>query len=436
MSSADSLHSDTYFFTPQQEKWLLFILSAIQFTHILDFVIMMPLGPQLIRVFGINPQQFSLLVSAYTVSAGVSGFAGSFFIDRFDRRLALLWLYIGFSLGTLACALAPDYIFFLAARIFAGLFGGVLSALVFAIIGDAIPEARRGAATGKVMASFSLASVLGVPFGLYLTTIFSWHAPFLLLAAASFVVLPLAFKVLPSMQKHLVRQVKDSNPFINLQAIFSTPNLRWALSLIMMLSIAGFTVIPFISPYMVKNVGLLEKDLPYIYLFGGALTYFTSPYIGKLSDEYGKSRVFTWTAILSIFPVLLITHLPITPLWLVLCITTIFFIVHGGRFVPAMALVTSSVSPKIRGSFMSINSSLQSLAAGIASFGAGLIVAEAPDKSLLHFGWVGIVSAVASLLCVVLCLKVKSATDKMVSVTSVVHTDIFIKEVENTITGK
>src|SRR5690349_18505361 len=153
-----------YSFTPNQEKLILFVLAAIQFTHVLDFVIMMPLGPQLMRVFEITPQQFGLLVSAYTVSAGISGFAGSFFIDRFDRRSALLLLYVGFALGTLACALSPDYYFFLAARILAGLFGGVLGALIFSIIGDAIPESRRGAATGKVMAAFSVASVVGVPF--------------------------------------------------------------------------------------------------------------------------------------------------------------------------------------------------------------------------------------------------------------------------------
>jgi predicted MFS family arabinose efflux permease len=410
-SPALSLDSGTaYAFTPKQEKLLLFVLAAVQFTHILDFVIMMPLGPQLMRVFSISPQQFSLLVAAYTVSAGVSGFAGSFFIDRFDRRVALLLLYVGFALGTLACALAPDYYFFLAARIFAGLFGGVLGALIFAIIGDAIPESRRGAATGKVMAAFSVASVLGVPFGLYLTTLISWHAPFILLAAMSMMVLPLGYKALPSMRKHLVVKIKGSNPFDNLRKIFSDANLRWALSLMIMLSIAGFTVIPFISPYMVANVGLKEEHLTYIYLFGGGLTYFTSPYIGKLADQFGKTKVFTIMALLSILPVIVITNLPVTPLWLVLLITTIFFIMNGGRFVPAMAMVTSSASPQIRGSFMSINSSIQSLGSGLASFLAGLIVTESADKSLQHFSWVGMVSAIATVLCIFLSQKVKSAT--------------------------
>lgn len=416
-SPSVSIHSGTaYAFTARQEKWLLFVLASIQFTHILDFVIMMPLGPQLMRVFQITPQQFGVLVSAYTISAGISGFAGSFFIDRFDRRLALLFLYIGFALGTLACALAPDYYFFLVARIFAGLFGGVMGALIFAVIGDAIPESRRGAATGKVMAAFSVASVIGVPFGLYLTTLISWHAPFILLAGMSMVVLPLVYKVLPSMRRHLVGKVKGDSPFANLQKIFSEPNLRWALSLMITLSIAGFTVIPFISTYMVANVGLKEVHLPYIYLFGGGLTYFTSPYIGRLSDRYGKTRVFIIMATLSILPVLVITHLPVTPLWMVLVITTLFFVVNGGRFVPAMAMVTSSAAPQIRGSFMSINSCTQSLGAGLASFIGGLIVTEAPDKSLQHFGWVGVVSAVATVICLFLSQRIKVAAPLSVAV--------------------
>ncbi len=387
----------------------MFVLSAVQFTHVLDFVIMMPLGPQLMRVFAITPQQFGLLVSAYTISAGISGFAGSFFIDRFDRRSALLITYIGFAVGTLACALSPDYYFFLAARIFAGLFGGILGALIFSIIGDAIPESRRGAATGKVMAAFSVASVVGVPFGLYLTTLITWHAPFIMLAGLSVLVLPVAFKAIPSMRKHFVRKTAETNPFANLQAILGNKNCLRALSLMVMLNIAGFTVIPFLSPYMVANVGLLETQLPYIYLFGGALSFFTSPYIGRLSDRYGKPMLFSWMAILSIFPVLAITNLPVTPLWLVLIITTLFFIMNGGRFVPAVAMVTSSVTPQYRGSFMSLNSSLQSSAAGLASFAAGMIMTQAPDKSLQHFEWTGTVSVVATLLCVVIGREVKPA---------------------------
>jgi predicted MFS family arabinose efflux permease len=409
-SPSVSLRAETaYAFTAKQEKLLLLVLAVIQFTHILDFVIIMPLGPTLMRVFQITPQQFSVLVSVYTISAGISGFAGSFFIDRFDRRAALLFLYIGFALGTLACALAPDYYFFLVARIFAGLFGGVMSALIFAIIGDAIPESRRGAATGKVMAAFSVASVIGVPFGLILTDLISWHAPFILLAGLSGLVLPLGYKALPSMRRHLAGKVKGGSPFANLDKIFSDPNLRWALSLMIMLNIAGFTVIPFISPYMVSNVGLKQEEIKYIYLFGGLLTYFTSPYIGKLADQYGKTRVFTIMATLSILPILVITNLPVTPLWIVLVITTLFFIVNGGRFVPAMALVTSSASPQIRGSFMSINSCTQSLGAGFASYLGGLIVTEASDKSLQHFGWVGVVSAVAAVICILLSQKVKAA---------------------------
>lgn len=190
-----------------REGLLIFTLAAIQFTHMMDFVIMMPLGPQLMRIFNISPGEFGLLVSAYTFSAAVAGFLSALFIDRFDRKHAMLGLYFGFTIGTLACALAPTYSLLLAARVVAGAFGGVLGALILAVIGDAIPEHRRGAATGKVMAAFSVASIAGVPVGLYLASVTSWHAPFYLLAGLSFLVLIASFWLLPTMRGHLTNAV-------------------------------------------------------------------------------------------------------------------------------------------------------------------------------------------------------------------------------------
>jgi predicted MFS family arabinose efflux permease len=169
----------------KKEKILLFILASIQFTSIMDFMIMMPLGPQLMRIFQINPQEFGFLVSAYTFAAGFSSFIGVFWIDNFDRKKALMNMYLGFLLGTLACALSPTYTILVLSRILTGLFGGLLMALVFSIIGDVIEEKRRGTAMGYVSTSFSLASVLGVPFGLFIASFWNWHAPFFFLRSRS-----------------------------------------------------------------------------------------------------------------------------------------------------------------------------------------------------------------------------------------------------------
>jgi predicted MFS family arabinose efflux permease len=389
-----------------REGWLLFILAAVQFTHIMDFVIMMPLGPQLMRVFSISPREFGFIVSAYTFSAAISGFISTLFIDKFDRKNALLLLYGGFILGTFCCAIAPTYSLLLVARIVAGAFGGVIGALVFAIIGDAIPEKRRGAATGKVMAAFSVASIAGIPVGLYLASHLNWHAPFFLLTGLSVLVLVIAFLVLPAMRGHLTNAVKN-NPLAVIGEILRNKNLLWALALMVMLTLAGFTVVPFISPYLVANVGFAESELAYMYLFGGLATVVTSQIAGRLADRYGKQRVFTYTAIFSVIPILLLTHLQPAPHFLVLVVTTTFFIGFGARFVPAIALTTSTVTPKLRGSFMSFNSSVQQLSSGSAAFLSGLIIQKSAAGPLLHFNIIGIIASVATLLCIFIIRQLK-----------------------------
>ena len=389
-----------------REGWLLFILAAVQFTHIMDFVIMMPLGPQLMRIFSISPKEFGFLVSAYTFSAAISGFISTLFIDKFDRKNALLGLYIGFIVGTFCCAIAPNYGLLLVARILAGAFGGVIGALVFAIIGDAIPEKRRGAATGKVMAAFSVASIAGIPVGLYLASRLNWHAPFFLLTGLSSLVLLVAFLVLPPMKGHLTNAVR-THPLAVVGEILRNKNLLWALSLMVMLTLAGFTVVPFISPYLVSNVGFAENELAYMYMFGGLATVVTSQIVGRLSDKFGKQRIFIFTAIFSIIPILLLTNLQPAPHFLVLMVTTTFFIGFGARFVPAVALTTSSVAPRLRGSFMSFNSSIQQLASGTSAFLSGLIIQKTAAGTLAHFNTIGIIASVATLLCIYIIRQLK-----------------------------
>jgi predicted MFS family arabinose efflux permease len=386
--------------TPSRERLLLLTLGVIQFTHVMDFVIMMPLGDQLRKAFSINAPQFGLLVSAYTFSAGICGFLGSFFIDRFDRKNALLTLYAGFIVGTFCCAIAPTYLFLMTARVLTGAFGGMLGALVLVIIGDAIPFERRGRAMGAVMSAFSFASSIGVPLALYIShpRRLNWHGPFFVLAGLSLVFLLIAIRVIPRINGHLNGERKD--PMAAIKTIISNPGQQWALLLMAVLMLSAFAIIPYLAIFVVSNVGFQQSELFYVYLTGGTVGFFASLLAGRLADRFGSTRVFTVSCVLAIIPMLIITNLGETPIPTTLLVFAFFFIFNNARMVPATTLVTSSVAPQTRAGFMSINAALRDVTAGCASFIGGMIIAEGEGGKILHFGWVGAFAAVAALSCV------------------------------------
>lgn len=393
-----------------KERNLLLLLAAIQFTNILDFMIMMPLGPQLMRIFDISPSQFSSLVSAYTFSAGIVGFGSAFFIDRVARKQILVVVYAGFVVGTLACAMSPGYWWLLFSRVFTGAFGGMLGALVMSIVGDAIPIERRASAMGKIMAAFSAASVLGVPFSLYLASITNWHAPFYFLAGAGVLIWLGIIRFVPVLQQSGGREGVALKPLEIIQTVVRERNLRTALFLTMIMMLGNFTVTPFISPTMVANVGFTEQQLTYIYLTGGFITLFSSPWIGKLADKYGSKRVFTVFVLISLIPIVIITNLEATPIAWVLLVTSSYFVVSGGRMIPAQTLITSAVKPEMRGSFMSLNSSVQQLATAAAAFIAGLIMVRNEDGTLSNYPYVGMLSILLCLVSIWIARRVKAVS--------------------------
>jgi len=375
----------------RREKWLIYILAAIQFVHILDFVILMPLGPMLMRIFDVNPSQFGLLVSSYTFAAGAANFGASFVGDRFERKHMLLFCFAGFIIGTLLCALAPNFSLLLAARIFAGAFGGVLNAVVFALISDLIPPERRGTANGIIMSAFSISSVLGVPIGLALADMWDWHAPFLLIVGLGLVFWMLASALLPL--AHNVRATLGVRSTIREFARVATMPLHLqSIALTSLLAFSIFLVIPFISPSMVRNVRLAESDLKYIYLVGGAFTIFSARFIGRMCDRLGSFKVFTATALFSLLPIALITHLGVTPLPLALTVSTLFMMSGSGRFIPAMTMLSLVVEPKNRGTFMGLENAIRQVASGLASLTAGVIIVETVDGRLANFNLVGVLA--------------------------------------------
>ncbi len=396
-----------------KESYLLFLLASIQFTHILDFVIIMPLGPRFMNVFQINPQEFGFIVSSYTFSAGLAGIIGTGFVDRFDRKAVLNTAYLGFVLGTYLCAISPDYKMLLLARIVSGAFGGIIGAMVFSILGDVIPYERRGRASGIIMSAFSFASVIGVPLGLYLASSFdSWAAPFWGLAGLSTFILFFSHFVMPNVTSH-INKLENHSIYKVYMIILKDSNHIKAFLLIITMMFAGFSVIPFISPYMVSNVGVSEKDLSYLYFFGGGATLFTARIIGGLADKFGKYRVFSIIALFSTVPIFIITNMSVVPLYQALIASTLFFILVSGRFIPALAMITSSVLPKNRGGFMSLNSSFQQIASGMASILAGMILVKNSDGTLSNYPYVGYMAITATLLAIYLGSKLRVAVDPL-----------------------
>jgi predicted MFS family arabinose efflux permease len=377
------------------ELLILFVLACMNFCHILDFMIMMPLGPRFMREFGIDARSFGFLVSAYTFSAAIAGLLGAFVIDKFDRKRALVSVFAGFTLGTLGCALAPTYEILLAARVLAGAFGGIVGALVFAIIGDAIPVERRGRATGIVMGSFSLASIAGVPLGLFLAERFEWHAPFFFIVGLSLLALAIALRALPRLTGHLDTR-NGATPWQSIRKVVAERRHLYAFVLVSCMMIGGFSVIPFLSTYLVANAGVPESSLSYVYLFGGMATLVSSPTFGRLADKFGNQRIFVTLVCISLAPILVVTHLPLVPLWLALSVSTAFMVFTSGRMVVAINMVNAAVLPAFRGSFMSINSAVQQMSSGLAAFIASLIVTQAPGEPMEGYGTVGILAAAFS----------------------------------------
>ena len=386
---------------------LLVLLASVQFTHIMDFMIMMPLGPQLMRQLEISAAQFSGLISSYTITAGVIGLLAAPFMDRFDRRRVLVFSYIGFILGTYACATAHTTSGLLLARAICGAFGGVSNATIMAIVGDIVPPHRRGAAMGIVMTAFAAAAALGVPFGLYLAQHFRWETPFFLLVGISTVVEILLLLLLPSVRGHLADGVPAS--LKNFFALLRDANAGRALLFMSAMVFGHFSIIPFLSPHLVFNVGLPEKYLSLVYLVGGLATIVTSPIVGKLTDRHGPSNIFAVmivSACVVIFVIANSSHLPVP---LILILAALFFIFAGGRFVPGQAAMTLAVASKQRGAFMSLNSCTRDLCSGLSAMIGGAVVSRSAQGGLLHFNWLGWIAIGSSLLSIWLIRRVKVA---------------------------
>jgi predicted MFS family arabinose efflux permease len=381
-----------------KEKYIIILLASLNFTHILDFMIMMPLGNYLMPYFDISPKQFSLLVASYPISAFCSGIMVAVFADGFERKRLLLVTYAGFIIGTAACGFAQSYELLLYSRITAGIFGGILGGQILSIISDLFTYERRGGAMGAVMSAFAIASSVGVTFSLYLVDIFKddWHVPFLLVAGVATILIPLCIYYLPSVRGHLEHK-SEGKKLRQLWNTLSGKQTGLALLFSGLMMMGHFLIIPFLNPFMEFNKGYSKSVIPLVYLIGGIASFAAAVFLGRLSDRVGKLTVFSYCVPLSFIMVILITNLPALPFSIVLGFFAVWFMLATGRAVSSQTMVSNVAATTSRGSFMSLNSSIQHLGTGVASLLAGYIISEEKSGKLIHYEWVGYFSVLVLL---------------------------------------
>ena len=383
------------------QKFVIAILAFLQFTVILDFMVLSPLGAILMDQLAIEPSRFGLVVSAYAFSASISGLLTAGFADRFDRKKLLLFFYSGFMLGTLLCALAPNFHFLLIARIITGLFGGVINSIGFAIITDLFTLEYRGRVMGFVQMAFSASQVLGLPIGLVLANTYNWHAPFWFIGGIGIAVGAIIAVYMQPIREHL-KEASPGSPTKHLFTTLTKPSYVQAYIATGLMTTGGFMLMPFASAFSVHNLGLTLAQLPLLYGVTGVFNIALGPLIGKWSDRYGKYLFFAIGTGISLTTILYYTHLGLSPLWLVIIVNVVLFLGITARRISGSALMTGVPAMTDRGAFMSVSSSIQQFSGGIASTIAGMIVLQQDNGPLQRYDVLGYVVSCTMVLVAIL----------------------------------
>ena len=381
------------------QSLLIALLAFVQFTLIMDFMIMSPLGAIMMPALNITPTQFGVAVSAYAFSAGISGVLAAGFADRFDRKRLLVFFYAGFILGTALCALAPNYHVLLLGRIVTGLFGGVIGSVVLAIITDLFSLRLRGRVMGFVQTAFAASQVLGIPAGLFLANHWSWHVAFGALVGLSTIGIAAIVLVMKPVDAHLQLQ-QQSTAFRHLIATVAQPRYTLAFAVTTLLATGGFMMMPFGSAFTVHNLGIDIVQLPTIYLISGLFSIFTGPLVGRASDAFGKFPTFVFGCTVTVVMVLIYTNLGHVSLPAVIVVNVLMFVGIFSRMIPSQALISAIPDASQRGSFSAISASLQQLSGGLGSVLAAAIIAQNADGSLRHFDWVGYIVVATTIVSV------------------------------------
>ena len=375
----------------QYQVLVIILLALTQFTVVLDFMVMSPLGDMLIKSMSLSTSQFGFAVSGYTFSAGISGFLTAGFADKFDRKKLLLFFYIGFIAGTLFCGLAHTYPMLLAARIITGLFGGVIGSISLAIVADLFPLHQRGRAMGFMQMGFGASQVLGIPISLYIANHWGWQSPFLMIVGLAIIIWVATMLRLQPIAQHLELK-SEKTALAHLWHTIKQREYRLGFLMTALLSLGGFMMMPWGSAFAVNNLDVTYEQLPLLFMVSGLASLVIMPLIGRMSDKISKVKIFTVAAISMMVIIVVYTNLTPVPFVYILLLNILMMTAIMSRIVPAMALVSALPKMQDRGAFMSINSSLQQIAGGIAAGVGGLIVVQKTQTSpLRHYNTLGYV---------------------------------------------
>jgi predicted MFS family arabinose efflux permease len=390
------------------QKFVIAILALTQFTVVLDFMVMSPLGDLLMKSMNLSTKQFGIAMFSYAFSAGISGFLTAGFADSFDRKKLLLFFYIGFIIGTLFCGIATNFYFLVAARVFTGIFGGVIGSISMAIVSDLFPLEKRGRVMGFLQMGFGASQVLGIPISLYIANHYGWQSPFFMIVLMAFIVWIFIVIKMKPIVKHLEVKDKDSNPLKHLIHTVKNRNYRIGFLTTALMSLGGFMIMPWGSVYAINNLDVTKEQLPLLFMIAGVATLFMMPLIGKISDKINKFTLFTIASLWMMVVIIIYSNLGVVSFSVVVALNVLMMMGVMARMVPSVAMVTELPKLQDRGSFMSVNSSLQQMAGGIAAAIGGMIVTQKDVNSPIeHYDTLAYVVSIFILLCILMLYRVQ-----------------------------
>jgi predicted MFS family arabinose efflux permease len=395
-----------YFRMMENEKQIIYILTFMWFCAVIDFMLLMPFGAEFMNIYQIQPHKFSMLIAAYSISAGTSALLATFYIDKYDRKNILLIAFFFFALGSILCSYAYTFNLMLFSRFMTGAFGGILGCVTVAIISDLVPFSRRGKALGLLNMAFGMASIIGIPLGLFISKYSDVFFPFRLIGILALLVLILAYKIIPSLEMYIKQET--SIKIKDVIELFLDNNIQKALVFVFFLIIGHFMFISFVNPFLTENLNFSKDETTLMYMIGGASVAISSTFIGKNIDKFGKLKSFIVLIILSFIPVIAIAHLKSNNILLSLFLCSLLFIFSSGRMIAAMTLVTGAPTENQRAKFLAIRSAIIEFSEGIAvSIGGWILTKNEITGEIENYPILSYIAVIVGVFCIFLAKRIK-----------------------------